>query len=101
MIQIDFFKFTYDSSENHDNVFDDDPFCNENDDQINMFDHEIYSSANPHDNRYHPFRSKSDSKRLHHKSTSSKFQPISKLSDFFYLPDTDTVCAFPTSIANQ
>ena len=41
VIQTDLFT-SYDNSEFHINVFDDDPFCIDDDDQSIMFDNELY-----------------------------------------------------------
>ena len=49
MIQNDLYT-SYDNSEFGDNAFDDDTFCNNDDDQPIVFDNEIYSSAKLDDN---------------------------------------------------
>ena len=46
------------------NVFDDDPFCNDDDDHSITFDNELYNSAILRNNQYHFSRSKNDSKNL-------------------------------------
>ena len=43
----------YDLSESDDNVFDDDPFCNFDDEQSIMFDDELYKFKKLDDNHYH------------------------------------------------
>ena len=53
------------NSEVDDDVFDDDPFCNEDSDQSIMFDTKLYKPVNLEANHYHLSRIKSGSETLH------------------------------------
>ena len=63
LIQNDFYV-SKDNSEFDDNLFDDDPFCNDDEDQLKMFDDEICKSTKLDDNHYDHSRSMSDSENL-------------------------------------
>ena len=100
MIQRDLYT-SYDNSEFVDIVFDDEPFCKNDDDQSTTFDNELYKGVNLDDNHYHTLRSKSVSKTLHYKPRKTKFQSLNKVPELIDLPKTNTVHDSPTSFAKQ
>ena len=92
---------SYDNSEVDNNVFDDELFCNNEDDESYMFGTEIYRSVNVDDTLYPISGSKIDSQTSYYKPWSSKFQSFTKAPEIFDLPDTDTVLDSTMSFANQ
>ena len=101
MIQINPYT-SYDNSRPVDgNFFEDDPFCNNDDDHSHMPDNELYLSAKLDDINSHHHRSKSDCKKLPYRPRSSKFHSINKWLELFDLPDTDTNHGSRASIAKQ
>ena len=101
MIQKDLYISLADNSEFPDNVFDDDPFCNNVVDRSFMFDNELYKPVKMDDNVYHTFSLKSDSETSHYKPRSSKLQSWKMFPENFELHDTDTVRNSPTSFTDQ
>ena len=90
-----------DNSDSDDKVFDDDPFCKNNGDQLFMFDNELSNSVTLDDNYHHTSRTKFDSETLHYKAILSKFQSLNKFSELFDLPETDIFHDPRKSFANQ
>ena len=60
MIQTDFY-ISDDNCDFGDKTFNDDPFCNDNDDELVKLDNKLYKSVYLVDNHYLPSQSKSDS----------------------------------------
>ena len=84
-----------------DNVFDDDLFCSNEDDQPILYDTDLCISTKLNDNHYDHPRSKSDSDSLQYDPRSSNIQSINKLPGLFDLPDTETIHDSPTPFANE
>ena len=89
------------NSEFEDNVFGDDPFCEDDNDQSNTFDNEIFGSPILRDFHYHLQRRNFDSEHLHFRPRSFKFQTFNQFHELFDLPDLDTLHHSATSLANQ
>ena len=100
MIQTDLYN-SYNILDFGDKIFNDDSFCNYNDDKLVKPDKKLYKSVNLVDNFYLPSRSKSDSEILQYKQRSSKFQVSDKVPEVLDLPDTHTAYDSPPFFANQ
>ena len=91
----------YDISIIHGHLFDDDPFCKNNDKTLIKFNIQLHKSVNLDGGHHHPFRSKSDSVNFSQKSRSSKIQFFNKFPERFDLTGAGTFYGSTTPLADN
>ena len=88
-----------DNSDFDDNTFDDEPFCNIEDDQSNIFDNEIYNLRM--EMIIIDITLDQNLILIYYKRRSSFFQPLNNFPEIFDVPDTNAVYDSPWSFDNQ
>ena len=87
--------------EMNDNLFDDDPLCNDYEGTSATFDNELHKSVDLDGDNHHFLRSKSDSDCLNYKPRSSKFHSVNRFLEIFDFLDNNTVHDSPTSFVDK